>query len=49
MLQQTGVAAVKPYFEKFTRSADVAALAAADEGEVTRAPAGLAIMRGRET
>ena len=42
MLQQTGVAAVKPYFEKFTCAwPDVAALAAADEGEVMRAWAGL--------
>ncbi|HEY5710703.1 MAG TPA: A/G-specific adenine glycosylase [Allosphingosinicella sp.] len=42
MLQQTGVAAVKPYFEKFTEKwPDVAALAAADEGEVMKAWAGL--------
>lgn len=42
MLQQTTVAAVIPYFEKFTRRwPDVAALAAADEGEVMAAWAGL--------
>lgn len=42
MLQQTTVAAVKPYFEAFTRRwPDVAALAAADEAEVMRAWAGL--------
>ncbi|MDB5668492.1 MAG: mutY [Alphaproteobacteria bacterium] len=42
MLQQTTVAAVKPYFDKFTsRWADVAALAAADDAEVMRAWAGL--------
>ena len=42
MLQQTTVAAVKPYFEKFTaRWPDVRALAAADEAEVMAAWAGL--------
>ena len=42
MLQQTTVAAVKPYFEKFTtRWPDVAALAAAEDGEVMAAWAGL--------
>lgn len=42
MLQQTTVAAVVPYFEKFTsRWPDVAALAAADEAEVMSAWAGL--------
>lgn len=42
MLQQTTVAAVRPYFEKFTgRWPDVAALAAADEAEVMAAWAGL--------
>jgi A/G-specific adenine glycosylase len=42
MLQQTTVAAVRPYFEKFTaRWPDVAALAAADEAEVMQAWAGL--------
>jgi A/G-specific adenine glycosylase len=42
MLQQTTVAAVKPYFEKFTaRWPDVAALAAAPEAEVMAAWAGL--------
>ncbi|WP_166037940.1 A/G-specific adenine glycosylase [Sphingosinicella sp. YJ22] len=42
MLQQTTVAAVKPYFETFTaRWPNVAALAAADETEVMRAWAGL--------
>ena len=42
MLQQTTVAAVKPYFEKFTsRWPDVAALAAADDAEVMSAWAGL--------
>lgn len=42
MLQQTGVAAVIPYYEAFlTRFPDVAALAAAEEGEVMRAWAGL--------
>ena len=42
MLQQTGVAAVKPYFEKFTaRWPDVTALAAADDSEVMSAWAGL--------
>jgi A/G-specific adenine glycosylase len=42
MLQQTTVAAVIPYYEKFlTRFPDVAALAAAAEGEVMRAWAGL--------
>jgi len=42
MLQQTTVAAVKPYFAAFTvRWPDVAALAAADEAEVMRAWAGL--------
>ncbi len=42
MLQQTTVAAVKPYFEKFTaRWPDVSALAAADEAEIMSAWAGL--------
>ena len=42
MLQQTTVAAVKPYFEAFTRAwPTVAALAAADEAEVMKAWAGL--------
>ncbi len=42
MLQQTTVAAVKPYFETFTsRWPDVAALAAAGDGEVMAAWAGL--------
>jgi A/G-specific adenine glycosylase len=42
MLQQTTVAAVMPYFEKFTsRWTDVAALAAADTAEVMAAWAGL--------
>ncbi len=42
MLQQTTVAAVIPYFERFTqRWPDVSALAAADEGEVMAAWAGL--------
>ena len=42
MLQQTGVAAVKPYFETFTaRWPDVRALAAADDGAVMAAWAGL--------
>jgi A/G-specific adenine glycosylase len=42
MLQQTTVAAVRPYFEKFTaRWPDVAALAAADEQAVMAAWAGL--------
>ena len=42
MLQQTTVAAAAPYFARFTQSwPDVAALAAADEGEVMRAWAGL--------
>ena len=42
MLQQTTVAAVRPYFEKFTaRWPDVAALAAADEAELMAAWAGL--------
>lgn len=42
MLQQTTVAAVKPYFENFTRRwPSVEALAAADEAEVMRAWAGL--------
>lgn len=42
MLQQTTVAAVKPYFERFTRRwPDVAALAAAPEEEVMAAWAGL--------
>ena len=42
MLQQTTVAAVKPYFETFTtRWPSVEALAAADEAEVMRAWAGL--------
>ncbi|MDZ7895926.1 MAG: A/G-specific adenine glycosylase [Sphingobium sp.] len=42
MLQQTTVAAVKPYFEKFTsRWPDVHALARADEGELMAAWAGL--------
>src|SRR3546814_293277 len=42
MLQQTTVAAVKPYFDKFTtRWPDVAALAAADEADLMAAWAGL--------
>ena len=42
MLQQTTVAAVRPYYEKFTeRWPNVAALAAADEAEVMAAWAGL--------
>lgn len=42
MLQQTTVAAVKPYFEKFTaRWPDVGALAAAPEADVMAAWAGL--------
>ena len=42
MLQQTTVAAVKPYFERFTaRWPTVEALAAADDGEVMAAWAGL--------
>ncbi len=42
MLQQTMVAAVIPYFEKFTRTwPDFAALAAADEADVMAAWAGL--------
>ena len=42
MLQQTTVAAVRPYFEKFTeRWPTVDALAAAEEGEVMAAWAGL--------
>ena len=42
MLQQTTVAAVRPYFEKFTRRwPTVAALAAAEEAEVMAAWAGL--------
>jgi A/G-specific adenine glycosylase len=42
MLQQTTVAAVIPYFQKFTtRWPDVAALAAADEAELMAAWAGL--------
>ncbi|WP_340589362.1 A/G-specific adenine glycosylase [Erythrobacter alti] len=42
MLQQTTVAAVKPYFAKFTKSwSDVEALAAAPEAEVMAAWAGL--------
>jgi len=42
MLQQTTVAAVKPYFERFTRRwPTVEALAAADEAEVMGAWAGL--------
>src|SRR3546814_20437955 len=42
MLQQTAVAAVKPYFDKFTtRWRDVAALAAADEADLMAAWAGL--------
>ncbi len=42
MLQQTTVAAVLPYYERFlTRFPDVAALAAAEEGEVLAAWAGL--------
>nr|WP_221240487.1 A/G-specific adenine glycosylase [Sphingobium boeckii] len=42
MLQQTTVAAVKPYFEKFTALwPDVAALAAADDADVMSAWAGL--------
>jgi len=42
MLQQTGVAAVKPYFEKFTRAwPTLEALAAAEDSEVMAAWAGL--------
>lgn len=42
MLQQTTVAAVKPYFEAFTRAwPDVASLAAAEDGAVMKAWAGL--------
>ena len=42
MLQQTTVAAVKPYFERFTTKwPDVGALAAADEADVMREWAGL--------
>jgi A/G-specific adenine glycosylase len=42
MLQQTTVAAVIPYFKKFTREwPDFAALAAADEGDIMAAWAGL--------
>src|SRR5205085_7135611 len=42
MLQQTTVAAVKPYFERFTRRwPTVADLAAAEDGEVMAAWAGL--------
>lgn len=42
MLQQTTVAAVRPYFEKFTdRWTDVTALSNADEGELMAAWAGL--------
>ncbi|WP_417720429.1 A/G-specific adenine glycosylase [Salipiger sp.] len=42
MLQQTTVSAVKPYFEAFTtRWPDVAALAAAEDGDVMAAWAGL--------
>ena len=42
MLQQTTVAAVKPYFERFTTQwPDVGALAAADEADVMREWAGL--------
>ena len=42
MLQQTTVAAVKPYFDRFTRSwPTVAGLAAADDAEVMTAWAGL--------
>ena len=42
MLQQTTVAAVVPYFEKFTRTwPNAEALAAADDGEVMAAWAGL--------
>ena len=42
MLQQTTVAAVKPYFDAFTRKwPDVDALASAEEAEVMRAWAGL--------
>ncbi len=42
MLQQTTVAAVIPYFEKFTtRWPDIPSLAAADDGEVMAAWAGL--------
>ena len=38
MLQQTTVTAVKPYFERFTTTwPTVAALAAAEDGEVMRA------------
>ena len=42
MLQQTTVAAVAPYFERFTaRWPNVAALAAADDAELMAAWAGL--------
>ena len=42
MLQQTTVAAVKPYFEDFTRRwPTIEALAAAEDGEVMTAWAGL--------
>ncbi len=42
MLQQTGVSAVKPYFEKFTRQwPTVSDLAAADEADILAAWAGL--------
>lgn len=42
MLQQTTVAAVKPYFEKFTRQwPDITALANAEDGELMAAWAGL--------
>ncbi|MDO9451815.1 MAG: A/G-specific adenine glycosylase, partial [Stagnimonas sp.] len=42
MLQQTQVTAVIPYFERFvTRFPDIAALSAADSGEVMRHWAGL--------
>ncbi len=42
MLQQTTVAAVKPYFAKFTRAyPDIAALAAAPDAEIMAAWAGL--------
>ncbi len=49
MLQQTTVAAVKPYFERFLeRFPDVAALAAADESDVLRLWEGLGYYsRGR--
>src|SRR3546814_13165383 len=50
MLQQTTVAAVKPYFDKFTtRWPDVAALAAADEADLMAALAGVGYFYGAVT